>query len=69
MTNKMRKCVNCEQEFPQTEEFFYKREDCAYKSGYRFSPRCRECQRVYNAMMKREQRKRDKKNKVREYAK
>lgn len=66
---KTKVCINCENEYPLTEEFWHKREDTAVKAGYRFSGRCRECQKVYNALMKRNQRQRDKKNKVREYAK
>ena len=57
---KTKVCINCEQEFPATLEYFPKKRDAKAKDGYRLAGRCRECMRQYNAEMKRLQRQRDK---------
>lgn len=55
---KKRKCINCEEEYPLTEEYFPKQK---YKvtGTFRFLKRCRDCQTQYNTEMKRKQRLRD----------
>ena len=50
----MRKCVNCEETFELNDTNFYKRKNV--KGNTVYSARCRDCQRIYNAMMQREYR-------------
>ena len=62
----MRKCIGCEQEFPLTTDYFPKRRNNNPNEdpdGYKFQPRCRTCQRIYNAEMKRRERQRKRENK------
>lgn len=49
-----KKCLNCEETFELNDANFYKRKDA--KGNTMYSARCRNCQRIYNAMMQRKYR-------------
>ena len=62
---KTRVCKNCGVQYPLDKEHFPSRRNDGYRTGIEYLYRCHDCQRLYNAEMKRRQRSRDKEKGIR----